>query len=94
MIANPGDPFTCVCTGFATGLAGTIGVTLLDANGSTVTARRTAGITEITNITGAYKTTVIAPGTPALYLVDWDDGVNHAYEDVVVTRLNARSAGE
>lgn len=57
-----------------TGLAGTIGIRLLDGNGATSVARATAGIREYPAGSGRYEYTRTAPATQGDYQEFWDDG--------------------
>lgn len=85
--AAPGGSFTARTYDWPTGLAGTIGVAILDqATRAVVTARATAGITEDT--TGVYKVTLTAPSTAGEYLLYWTDAVSPtitAEEELVVS---------
>lgn len=83
-----------------TGLAGTVGLTLLNkATGAVVTARSTAGITEL-SVNGvpaaAYRATTILPTIEGAYTFAWDNGTGGAggvsFEDVVVA-YSALTAG-
>lgn len=87
--ARPSTTFEARCEGFATGLAGTIGVRLLDNAGGTTTARTTTGITESPTGSGSYVVTITAPADAGQYSVFWDTGVvsptTTASEDLIVT---------
>jgi len=82
---------TCVLVaeGFATGLVGTIAVTVLANNGGTAVTRTTSGIIEPTPAAGLYHGTVTMPGTAGTYTVRWDNGSisagNIAVEQIDVT---------
>jgi hypothetical protein len=86
--ANPGDTITPTAIGFATGLTGTLGLTILDSAGAIVTARSTASIVETpTGDHGdpLYTATRSAPDDAGDYQLYWDDGAgNEAYEDLTV----------
>lgn len=71
----PGSTFTAVAVGAAGGLAGTIGVRIERADGTTHTARVTTGIVEVEPDSGIYaKADLVAPSGRGTYLVLWDDG--------------------
>lgn len=87
-----GQPFETVIEGAPTGLAGVIGVRLLDNVGGTVIARTIAGILENPPGSGAYTKVMTAPIVDGQYRALWDTdpgGVatptNSASQDVVVT---------
>lgn len=69
-----GAACTFVASGFATGLVGTIAVTLLTNAGGTQVTRATSGIIELPGSSGIYHGTVTIPATPATYTVRWDNG--------------------
>lgn len=72
-------PKTCALGGSKTGLVGTVGVELLNPDGTTHTARSTAGIYEIGG--GCYGKQIVFPDD-WLGSIDWDDGSGaHATED-------------
>jgi hypothetical protein len=72
-------PKTCSLGGSKTGLVGTVGVELLNPDGTTHTARATAGIYEIGG--GCYGKQIVFPDDWKGSL-DWDDGgTAHAVED-------------
>jgi hypothetical protein len=86
--AAPGLTFTVRTYGWPTGLAGSIGVAILDqADRAVVTARATAGITE--DVTGVYKVTLTAPADAGEYLIYWTDAASSptvtAEEELVVS---------
>lgn len=85
--AEPEASFEAVASGFPTGLAGTIGVRILDNVGGTTTARTTAGITELIAGSGIYAVTLTAPATAAQYSIVWDDGSITAPSDVATEDL-------
>lgn len=68
--ATPGAAFTARTQGWVTALTGTIGVAILrESDGTVITARTTAGITEAT--TGVYAVTLTAPTAAGDYLIVW-----------------------
>lgn len=69
---SPGEPFSSVVSS-ATGLTGTIGVTVI-ADGATVTPRTTSGIVEYPAGSGIYQLTGTAPDDAGTYTIVWDDG--------------------
>lgn len=74
--------------GFPSGLAGTIGVRLLDGIGGTTIARTTAGITETPASSGIYVKVLTAPASEGQYLIVWDTGgasPQYASDELVVT---------
>lgn len=72
----PGQQFTADADVGRTGLAGIIGVTIRTTDGTVITARTTAGITETAAGSGVYeKTDLIGPNDPGSdYELYWDDG--------------------
>lgn len=73
--ASPSGSFYAVCTGFASGLTGTLGVRVVnDATSATVTARTTSGITENPASSGRYVYSGTAPSSAGKYSVVWDSG--------------------
>jgi hypothetical protein len=84
--ALPGASFEAV-TDFGTdGLAGTLGVRVIDNVGNEVIARTTAGIAEGPITSGIYQVTLTAPALAGQYSVVWDDADDHwAADDLVVT---------
>ena len=78
-----------VATGFASGLVGTIAVTVLTNAGGTAVTRATSGIIEPAPAAGLYHGTVTMPGTAGTYTVRWDNGSisagNIAVEQIDVT---------
>lgn len=97
IVASPSATFEAVCTGFASGLTGTIGVRLLDNAGATTAARVTAGIAEYPASSGIYYVTMTAPATAGQYTVMWDTGTvspsTVATEDLVVNWSAATVGG-
>ena len=88
--AAPGATFTATAEGFATGLAGTLGVRIRTLAGVDVLARTTAGITEGTDpdFSGIveYSVSLTAPATVGVFEVVWDDSFgNVASEDLTVS---------
>lgn len=73
--AQASKTFDAALEGADTGLVGTIGVRVVDGPaGTTLVARRTAGITEYPAGSGVYNVTLTAPPAPGGYLVLWDTG--------------------
>lgn len=88
LYARPSATFEALLDGAATGLAGTIGVKLIDLDGATVIARTTAGITELA--TSLYRAVLTAPAVEGHYLIRWDTPEEHATESLFV---NATGGG-
>lgn len=87
--AKPGDKVSISLTGAPTGLAGTMGVTVLHkGTGTPIIARFTAGITELPAGSGRYETNFICPAVGE-YVVFWDNGeigpATTASEDLIST---------
>jgi phage gp36-like protein len=74
MQVAPGATFTAELLGFTPGLVGTVGVRIERADGTTYTARTTAGIVEIEPGSGDYTKTLTAPTVKGSYVILWDDG--------------------
>ena len=74
LTAVAGAEFLASVSGFPTGIAGTVGVQVLDSSGAVATPRTTAGILESPPGSGNYFVTLIAP-SPGLFIVFWDAGV-------------------
>lgn len=72
MDSVPLKPFEATTSGWATGLAGTIGVRVLDNAGATTIARTTAGIVELVAGSGIYVVTLTAPAAGGHYSIVWD----------------------
>jgi len=89
MNVAPSATFEATCSGFASGLTGTIGVRILDNAGVTTTARVTAGIAEYPANSGIYYVSMIAPATPGQYTIAWDNGTQTA-GNFAVESLNVR----
>lgn len=89
MNVAPSATFEATCSGFATGLAGTLGVRVLDNAGATTTARVTAGIAEYPSGSGIYYVSLTAPATAGQYTILFDSGIVSpsavAVEDLNVT---------
>lgn len=89
--AQPGSSFTASLENASTGLTGTLGVQILNHEGTVVFARKTAGITEIPAGSGQYLVTLTAPTGPGLYIVFWDNGVispsTTASEELTITSI-------
>lgn len=81
-----GSPFEAFAEGFATGLVGTLGVTVDDGDGVNVVPRTTADIVEIETVDGfgVYRWIGSYPAIVGTYLITWDDGTTTASEEVVV----------
>jgi hypothetical protein len=81
-----GTSFEAFAEGFATGLVGTLGVTIDDGDGSNIVPRTTAGIVEIQTVDGfgVYRYLGTYPSTLGTYLITWDDTDVTASEDLVV----------
>lgn len=85
MNVKPSADFEAVAK-FPTGLAGTIGLRIIDNEGATTLDRFTAGITEYPAGSGIYQVTLTSPDTSGQYTLVWDDGNDHwATDDLVVT---------
>ncbi len=93
MIVSPSATLEATCSGFDSGLTGTIGVRIIDNAGATTTARATAGITEYPAGSGFYQVTMTAPSTTGDYTLMWDTGTvtpeTTAYEDLTVSAAAA-----
>jgi hypothetical protein len=87
IFAKAGDVFYALLDDAPEGLVGTIGYAILKLSDlSVVTARTTAGITEI-GTSGDYRATVTAPATQDVYLIRWDSGgvdPEYAFERLTV----------
>jgi hypothetical protein len=83
--AAPGASFESVAQGFATGLVGTIGVTLIDNLGAVTTVRTTAGIIEQAGLPGVYAAVMTAPATQGQYTIVWDNGAVPLAESDIAT---------
>lgn len=85
----PSTAFEAVADGYATGLAGTIGVRVRDNAGADAVARTTAGIVEDIAGSGIYRASITAPASAGQFTVVWDDATGvpsgFATEDLVVT---------
>lgn len=91
--AAPSASFEAIAQGFATGLTGTIGVTILDGIGGTTTARSTSGIVETPASSGIYTATLTAPSSAGQYVLVWDDGSGvYASEALTVNAAGAPAA--
>lgn len=71
---TPGAGFHARADGFDTGLAGTIGVRIIDSTGTDVSARTTVGIIESPAGSGSYLAGLTAPATSGDYTIFWDNG--------------------
>lgn len=87
--AAPGASFEARIDGCPSGLAGTIGVQILDNAGGVALARVTEGIVEDPAGSGSYIVTLTAPSVAGGYSVFWDTGTvtptTTASEDLTVT---------
>lgn len=82
---DPGTTFSAFADGFPTGLVGTIGVQILNADtGAVVTARTTVGISELAGLNGLYRAALTAPNTQGSYVVVFDANGVHATEELEV----------
>lgn len=73
--SRPGADFTAIVQGAPSGLAGTLGVRIENADGTNHTPRTTAGIVELESGSGAYsKADLVAPDDAGTYVVLWDTG--------------------
>jgi hypothetical protein len=78
---------------FPTGLAGTLGVRVIDNAGATTQVRVTAGITEYPAGSGIYQKTLTAPASAGQYTLVWDDADGHwAIDELLVTSEAAAAA--
>lgn len=94
--ASPGAAFDASVQGFPSGLTGTVGVQILNADdGSVVTARTTAGIVESPAGSGIYGVRLVAPIVAGQYLVVWDTGTigpsTTAEDELLVTSSQVAS---
>ena len=92
MNVAPGASFE-VAVKTTTGLAGTLGVRVIDGAGNTTTARVTTGIVEYPAGSGIYTATLTAPTTAGQYSILFDDGSGVFLDpvDLVVTYSSAVS---
>jgi hypothetical protein len=72
--AAPNEQFRATIDNAPTGLAGVMGVQILDANQNPVVARTTVGIVEGPAGSGFYGVTLTAPAIEGDYTVFWDSG--------------------
>lgn len=72
--AAPGATFLARIDGFPSGLAGTVGVQILNATGDVTLARTTADISESPAGSGSYLAELVAPTKLGQYSVFWDQG--------------------
>jgi hypothetical protein len=81
---NPNSSFEATASwGSVTGLVGTISVGVYDGVGGTTIAPHTTGIVEVA--TGVYTATMIAPSAAGQYTIVWNDGVQTASDELMVT---------
>jgi hypothetical protein len=93
LYVKPSTQFDTVLVGAPTGLAGTVGVQVLDGDTDTVvTARTTAGIIESPSGSGSYVTTLTSPADAGGYRIVWDSGVISP-STVAVDRLQVTATG-
>lgn len=86
IFAQAGTSFEATSIGWATGLAGTLGVRVVDNTGGTPIARVTAGIVEFPAGSGRYQVVLTAPALAGQYDVLWDNGSGvWAGEELLVT---------
>jgi hypothetical protein len=86
LYVNPGASQVIRVVGFATGLTGTVGVQILNPDGTVFLARATAGVSEHPASSGIYWFTFMAPATAGSYEAVWDNGSGgFTSEDIVVT---------
>jgi len=71
--AAPSTTFEAVVQGFPTGLAGTVGVQIIDNIGGVSVARVTTAVERPAG-SGVYTITLTAPSTAGQYTVVWDQG--------------------
>ena len=69
---GPGGSFEEVVSNQPTGLAGVIGVRIVDNTGTTVDPRRTAGISEQPAGSGIYAVVLTGPASAGQYSIIWD----------------------
>ena len=92
---GPGSEFTAIFYGFVSGLVGTAGVRIEDADGNVQVARVTTGIVESPDGSGIYLATLTAPSTHGVYQVIFDNGAasptpgDFAVEELTVTVTGA-----
>lgn len=95
MYAQPDTTVTAILEG-PTGLVGTLGVRIENPDGTTHTARTTAGIVEVEAGSGVYvKANLTAPDTVGTYIILWDTGGGSpvfSTEELVVTHTLPASA--
>lgn len=73
MNVNPSATFTAILEGAGTGLVGTVGVRILNADtDAIVLVRQTSGIAEA--VSGTYEAQLAAPSSPGEYIIVWDTG--------------------
>jgi hypothetical protein len=89
------QPFTATASGATPGLVGTIGVQVVDDNGTVVIARTTADIIELAAPSGVYAwSSATGPATIGRYSIIWDNGSDvFAQEDMLVVAAPIATAG-
>lgn len=92
--ARPATAMSITADGFAPGLVGTIGHTLLDLAGDVAQARTTTGIHEVDSL-GVYVGGLTTPDEPGVYVIVWDDADEQsAAEELVVSATPAAPVGQ
>ena len=81
-----GSVMEAFAEGFATGLVGTLGVTIDDGEGNNVVPRTTADIAQIETVGafGVYSYLGVFPALVGTYIITWDDTVVTASESIEV----------
>lgn len=67
-------PFVAYSESGPSGLAGQMGVTIMDSKDNVIVPRTTDGVTEVATGSGVYQYTGTAPATPGPYVIMWDTG--------------------
>lgn len=83
-------PYLSSVTGFAPGLVGKVGYTVLNSSGHTYAARSITGVFPIKSI--GYAASVPLPMT-GCYIILWDDGAGHSAFEVANTLAVTLSGG-
>lgn len=93
LYVKPATLFDTVLVGAPTGLAGTVGVQILEGDSDTVVFMRTTlGIIESPAGSGSYVTTLTSPANAGDYRIVWDSGTISP-STVAVDRLTVTSTG-
>jgi hypothetical protein len=75
LTVNPSSTFTAILENAGSGLAGTVGVRIINAQTEAVAlARTTIGIAEAVSGSGVYEVQLTAPAALGEYVIVWDDG--------------------